>query len=227
MVAESAKNFVPKFFGKTASTYDKVARWTTLGKDDYWKKEIIKKIHEGNSFLDLACGTGILTRKIAEKFPNAKIIAIDISEDYLVMAKRNSASYKNISFIHQDAERLNLDSRFDAIISSYIPKYCDPEVLVKICAVHLNPGGRIILHDFIFPKNKIIRKIWNAHFVLLKFLGYFIPSWREAFTELPKIIRSSNWLSNYENEMKKNGLHVNHQNFTYKTSAILIGTKSQ
>ena len=33
MVSESAKDLVPKFFGKTAGTYETVARWATLGKD--------------------------------------------------------------------------------------------------------------------------------------------------------------------------------------------------
>ena len=98
MESDSAKELVPKFFGKTAGSYDKVARWATLGKDEYWKKQILNQIPNGESYLDLACGTGILTRKIAKKFPNAKIVGIDITKGYLEIAKRNSSSYKNISF---------------------------------------------------------------------------------------------------------------------------------
>jgi demethylmenaquinone methyltransferase/2-methoxy-6-polyprenyl-1,4-benzoquinol methylase len=225
MVSESAKDLVPKFFGKTAGTYDTVARWATLGKDEYWKKQILNQIPNGESFLDLACGTGILTRKIAKKFPNAKIIGIDITKGYLTIAKRNSSSYKNISFLHQDAERLHLDSKFDCIISSYLPKYCNPEILVKNCVDYLNPGGSIIFHDFTYPKNKFVQKIWNTHFVVLRFLGNFFPSWKEAFKELPKLIRSSPWLRNYENIMRKNGLQTTSQFLSWNTVAILKGTK--
>ncbi len=224
MIQNSPKQLVPKFFGKTSTTYDKVARWATLGKDDYWKKEILKQVPNGDIFLDLACGTGILTRKIAEKFPNSKITGVDITEGYLNIAKQNSADYKNISFIQQDAEKLNLDSKFDCIISSYISKYCDAEVLVKVCCEYLNPGGSIVLHDFIYPKSKAVQKLWNGIFVILKFVGCFVPSWKEAFLELPKLIKSSDWLKSYETAMRKNGLQVKCQHLTWGTAAILIGT---
>jgi len=221
---ETPKHLVPKFFGNTSDTYDKVARWGTLGKDDYWKKEILKQIPKGDAFLDLACGTGILTRKIAKKFPNSKITGVDITEGYLNIAKKNSSEYKNISYIQQDAEKLNLDSKFDCIISSYISKYCDAEVLVKVCCEHLKPGGSIVLHDFIYPKSKAVQKLWNGIFDVLKFVGIFVPSWKEAFLELPKLIKSSDWLKSYETAMRKNGLQVKCQHLTWGTAAILIGT---
>ena len=223
MIQDSPKQLVPKFFGNTSDTYDSVAKWATLGKDDYWKKEILKQITKGDSFLDLACGTGILTRKIADKFPNSKITGVDITDGYLKIAKKNSSFYKNISFIQQDAEKLKLDSKFDCIISSYISKYCNADVLVKVCCDHLKPGGRIVLHDFIYPKSKAVQKLWNGLFVVLNFLGYFIPSWKEAFLELPKLIKSSDWLNSYESAMKKNGLQVTRHYLTWGTSAILVG----
>ena len=104
MLAEPAKNLVPKFFDKTGTTYDGVVSYGTLGKDRYWKKKILEQISDGSSFLDLACGTGILTREIAEKFPSAKIVGIDITKSYLNVAKQNSNSFDNISFILDDAE---------------------------------------------------------------------------------------------------------------------------
>lgn len=224
MANESPKNLVPKFFDNTASTYDKIAVWCTFSKDIYWKNEIVKHSN-GKSFLDLACGTGILTRKIAEKYPNEKVVGVDITESYLDLAKKNSSSFDNIDYVLQDAENLSLDSKFDCITSSYIPKYCDAKVLVKRCIEHLNPNGKIIFHDFTYPKNPIHRKLWNFYFVLLNFVGLFIPSWKEAFEKLPKLIRSSTWVDDYSNAMKENGLEVTKYPLTYDSSAILIGTR--
>jgi len=79
MLAESAKNLVAIFFDETGTTYDGVVSYCTLGKDRYWKSKILEQISDGSSFLDLACGTGILTREIAEKFPSAEIVGIDIT----------------------------------------------------------------------------------------------------------------------------------------------------
>ena len=226
MTVQSPKSLVLKFFNNTATSYDKVALWATFGKDRIWKKEIVNQINFGKSFLDLACGTGILTRKIADKFPESKIIGVDITKSYLAMAKKKSSIYKNISFVHQDAELLHLDMKFDCIASSYIPKYCDPKILVRKCLDHLNPRGKIILHDFTYPKSRIVRIFWNLHFLVLGIIGFFFPTWKEAFLKLPNLIKSNSWLTDYEYEMSKNGLDVNYQYLTWNCSAILIGEKN-
>ncbi len=224
MANESPKNLVPKFFDDTANTYDKIAVWCTLSKDKYWKNEIVSHITNAKLILDLACGTGILTRKIAEKFPNSEIIGVDITESYLELAKKNSSLYENISYVFQDAEKLHLDSKFDCITSSYIPKYCDAKILVKRCVEHLNQGGKIIFHDFTYPKNFVHRKLWGFYFVILNFVGLFIPSWKEAFKKLPKLIKSSTWVSSYADAMRENGLKVEQYSLSCDSSAILIGT---
>ena len=225
MLAESAKNLVPKFFDETGATYDGVVSYGTLGKDKYWKRKILEQISDGDSFLDLACGTGILTRKIAEKFPSGKIVGIDITQSYLDVAKQNSNSFDNISFILDDAEKFKLDSKFDYITGSYLPKYSDPEILVKNCIAHLKPGGKIIFHDFTYPKNPAVRGLWNFFLTFLRLVGCFIPSWKDALIGLPKLIRRTEWLDNYSDVMKKSGLDVNSQYLTYGASAILTGTK--
>ena len=225
MLAESAKNLVPKFFDETGATYDGVVSYGTLGKDKYWKRKILEQISNGDSFLDLACGTGILTREIAEKFPIAKIVGIDITQSYLDVAKQNSNLFENISFILDDAEKFKLDSKFDCITASYLPKYCDPEILVKNCITYLKPGGKIIFHDFTYPKNPAVRGLWNLFLTFLRLVGYFIPSWKDALIGLPKLIRRTKWLDSYSDVMKKSGLKVSHQYLTYGASAILTGTK--
>lgn len=223
-MVESNKELVPKFFDRTSESYDKIVSRTTLGKDSYWKKEILKKIPKCDSILDLACGTGILTQQIAQKIPNAKIVGVDVTPSYLEIAKKKLASNPNISFVQQDAEKLNLNTKFDCITSSYIPKYCTAEILVKTCLNHLKPGGKIILHDFTYPKKILVRKIWNLFFVILNRLGKYAPDWKEVFVELPKLIRSSGWLEEYETSMRKNGLIVERQSLSWGTSAILTGS---
>lgn len=222
---ETPRDLVPRFFEKTAETYDKVVNLTTFGKDKYWKKEILKKIPSGYSILDLACGTGILTFQIAEKFPDVKIVGVDVTENYLIMAKKKLKPHHKISFLKQDAEKLNLGIRFDCITSSYIPKYCNPETLIDACLTHLNVDGKIILHDFTYPKNKFVRTAWNLYFIILRPLGYLIPSWKNVFVDLPKLIRSTSWLDDYENTMKRRGLQVERQTLTWHSSAILTGIK--
>jgi len=218
----SPKELVPLFFDGTGSSYERVVNYTTFGRDKFWKKQIVSKI-SGGRILDLACGTGILSRMIAKKLPSSEIIGVDITQNYLDIAEKNSSDFDNISYVLQDAEKLDLNKKFDFIVSSYIPKYCDAKSLIVNCVKHLNPGGQIILHDFVYPKGKSMQILWNWYFGLLQFVGHFIPSWRKAFLELPKLIHSSKWVEDYPFLMKASGLDVTLENHTFGCSCIITG----
>ena len=225
MIAQTPKDYVPQFFNDTSDSYDKIVHWTTFGKDSLWKNKILDQLSTEKTVLDLACGTGILTGQIAQKLPQAEIVGVDITSTYLEKAKEKLDSYQNISFVNQDAEKLNLGKKFDCITASYLPKYCDPAILVKTCLEHLNDDGKIILHDFTYPKNRFVRKMWNVYFKVLHLAGFFIPSWNNVFIDLPHLIRTSNWVKEYQKTMKNNGLKIDLQELTWGSSAILTGTK--
>ena len=225
MIEKNPKDFVPLFFNETSDSYDTIVHWTTFGKDGFWKNNILDMLTTEKTVLDLACGTGILTRQVAKKIPHSEIIGIDITESYLQKARERSRAYPNISYVHQDAEKMDLGGKFDCIMASYLPKYCNPDVLVKNCLEHLNTGGKIILHDFTYPKNKIVRKAWNMYFEILRLEGFFLPSWKSVFVNLPEIIRSTKWTEEYERVMKDNHLTTQIKSLTLGTSAILTGVK--
>ena len=222
----SPKELVPRFFDKTALTYDWVVNWTTLGNDRYWKEEILKRVPPCESVLDLACGTAILTLQLRQKLPNARIIGVDVTGSYLAVAREKIKPHHHISLIHQDAEDLFLNYKFDCITSSYIPKYCQAKILIKTCMNHLNPGGRIILHDFTHPRGFFLQRGWDIYFLFLKLTGYFIPGWKDVFDELPKLIRSTKWADEYERVMKEYGFDVERKALSMGTATILSGTKN-
>ena len=220
----NTKELVPKFFNDSASNYDTIVSWTTFGKDRIWKRSIINKIKNPSSILDLACGTGILTKTLSETFPHSKVVGIDITKSYLDMAKMKLKSYKNISLFLRDAEDFHLDKKFDYIVSSYIPKYCSPKLIIKSCLEHLNPGGTVILHDFTYPKNLAIQQIWNFYFKLLRIAGIFLPEWRNVFRNLPLLIKSTTWVDEYIIEMSKNAFDTLIEYQRWKTACIISGT---
>jgi release factor glutamine methyltransferase len=77
--------------------------------------------------LDFGTGTGCIAITLAEKCPNAKIMALDISAEALTLAKQNAAKSnvaKRIEFLQGDGfPALPENIKFDLIISNppYIP----------------------------------------------------------------------------------------------------------
>ncbi|MFB5619524.1 MAG: class I SAM-dependent methyltransferase [Nitrosopumilus sp.] len=225
MIKKSPKDLVPMFFNDTSNSYDKIVNYTTFGKDSFWKHKILEQLSTEKTVLDLACGTGILTKQIAEKLPHAEIMGVDVTKNYLEKAKEKLISFQKISFVNQDAEKLDLGKKFDCITASYLPKYCISDVLVKNCINHLNDGGKMVLHDFTYPKNKLIQKLWNFYFKVLYLIGFFIPNWKQVFLDLPNLIKTTNWVEDYKKTMKNYGLKIHTQDLTWGSSTIIVGTK--
>ena len=87
MSKENPKDLVPQFFNDTSNSYDKIVNYTTFGRDSFWKHKILEQLSNEKTVLDLACGTGILTKQIVEKLPRAEIVGVDITKNYLEKAK--------------------------------------------------------------------------------------------------------------------------------------------
>ncbi len=70
----------------------------------------------GGRVLDVACGTGVLTKALAEA--GTHVIGVDASEGYLEGARRRR-SHPNIAYEHGDVRHMRFDNNvFDAAVST-------------------------------------------------------------------------------------------------------------
>ena len=102
-----------KWFDKWSETYDRFLfkRWMW-----YWQDKTIAEIPErSKTILEIACGTGIGTEKVAKKFPNAQVFAIDLSPGMIRQARKRLKRYKNVHVQVGDVEHLPFQKRFDFI----------------------------------------------------------------------------------------------------------------
>ena len=80
----------------------------------------MSKIKKGDSVLDLACGTGLVTKKLIRKVGSkGTIYAIDSSESAIKIAKKWTGDAKNLYFVRADAEKIQFRTKFDAITCQY------------------------------------------------------------------------------------------------------------
>lgn len=83
--------------------------------------------------LDIGTGSGILAVTLAKEIPGAKVTALDISSDALIVAKKNAKKNDaEIKFIESDLLD-NVDEKFDLIVSN--PPYIaenDTEVEMQV-----------------------------------------------------------------------------------------------
>ena len=212
-----------KFFtSENAASYDSVARYATLGQDSAWKRKIVDAVRNRQSILELACGTGILSKMLLQS--GRSVVGLDLTFDYL-LASKNKIDFR---VSQGTAEALPYkEAQFDAIVSSYLAKYVDIEFVVIECLRVLRPGGIVVFHDFTLPKEGGMRKILKFYFSILRLCGFFAPSWRTVFNHLDNYIENSRWVFKTEQALRQYGFaNVTIQYLTAGTAAIIIAEKS-
>jgi trans-aconitate methyltransferase len=94
----------------------------------------------GERILDLGCGTGHLTAKIAET--GAQVVGVDRSPEMIRQAKEK---YPSLRFEVMDAREIQLEGKFDAVFSNATLHWIkEPERVIAGIRELLRPGGRFV-----------------------------------------------------------------------------------
>lgn len=110
--------------------------------------------------LDVGCGTGILAARLAEEYPGAEVLGVDMSPGMLAKARARSG---DVTWVEADAQRLPFDAdRFDALCcTESFHWYPDqPQALSEFHRV-LRPGGVLYL-AFVNPATQRLARVANA-----------------------------------------------------------------
>lgn len=230
MGGDSRIELVHRFFSGTGPTYDHMVNLCTIGFDIWWKKKILEKIPgRPIRIMDQACGTGILTFKIAQKFPDCRIIGVELRYEYLNIAREKAKSLKlsNVEFILGRAEDVLLNGSFDCITSSYLAKYADIGSLVRNIRKMLPLRGVLIVHDFTYPPNRVFSRIWGLYFKLMQAIGSWkYPQWKEIFRGLPELIQETKWVVEIVKSLQENAFSdINIESLTLGTSTIVTARR--
>src|SRR5271154_6174345 len=93
----------------------------------------------GERILDLACGDGVLTKKIAAA--GASVYGVDGSADMIA-----AATARGLEARVMDGMSLQFDHEFDAVFSNAALHWmkADPDAVIRGVARALKPGGRFV-----------------------------------------------------------------------------------
>ncbi len=106
-------------------------------------------VRDGMRILDLGCGWGSLSLWIAERYPNARLVAISNSAPQRVHieARRDALELENLEVITADINSFEPPGRFDLVISIEMFEHMRnwTELLRRI-STWLEKEGRVFLH---------------------------------------------------------------------------------
>lgn len=117
---------------------------------DPWADMLLDRIElrDGMVVLDIACGSGIVTRKLLQRLDaSSHVIAADISAAMLEQAKKHTRDSANVEFVITPAEPLSIpDASVDLVICQQgFQFFPDGDAAAREMHRVLRPGGRVVI----------------------------------------------------------------------------------
>jgi cyclopropane-fatty-acyl-phospholipid synthase len=139
------------------------------------------RLADGQRILELGCGWGSLSLWMAERFPQARILAVSNSSSQreFILARAAERGLLNLEVRTVEASQLDLDERFDRIVSVEMFEHLrNWETMLRRARAWLLPEGRIFLHvfahrEFCYPFETAGRHDWMGRNF---FTGGMMPS---------------------------------------------------
>jgi demethylmenaquinone methyltransferase / 2-methoxy-6-polyprenyl-1,4-benzoquinol methylase len=175
---------VRAMFDTIAPRYDLVNRLMTFGLDRGWRRATAAALGlpEGARVLDLACGTGDLSRLCERR--GYRVVGTDLSAGML------AANERTAPVVEADGRRLPFaDAAFDGLVCGYaLRNFSDlPGTLAETARV-LRPGGRLAVLEVDAPSSRLLRAGYDVWFTrAVPVLGAALSD-RDAYAYLPRSV---------------------------------------
>src|ERR1700757_3935601 len=96
-------------------------RWAEAGRGDGMEKDhlpitlpVLAKMNLGRAenVLDMGCGSGWLARRISQMVPDGRVVGMDVSDEMIRVARRNSLNHDNLLYVVGEAGEIPWEPNF-------------------------------------------------------------------------------------------------------------------
>lgn len=198
-VPESQKaQKVAEVFHSVAAKYDLMNDVLSGGLHRLWKRFTIELsgVRRGNRVLDIAGGTGDLTRQFSRLVgESGEVVLADINSSMLKVGRDrllDKGVAGNVRFVQADAEKLPFpDNHFDVVTIAFgLRNVTHKEDALRSMLRVLKPGGRLLVLEFSKPSNALLGKAYDAYsFAFMPLAGKLISNDADSYRYLAESIR--------------------------------------
>ena len=200
------KEQVAEMFNNIANRYDLLNNILSLGIHKGWRKKCVRILNSKSpqTILDVATGTADFALACVPLKPK-KIVGIDISEGMMVFGRKKIEELGLSALIElkcDNAETTNYpDSSFDAIVVGFgVRNFQNLEKGLQNLFRILKPGGQLVILEFSYPNNLLVKSAYNFYF------SYITPLVGKMFS---KDVRAYSYLTESVKAFPNNEKFVN------------------
>ncbi len=186
---EEKRSYVQRMFTDIAPRYDLMNRLMTLGRDQVWRRTVVRlcRLPRGGSLLDVATGTGDIGYEALKQDPGLSVVGVDLTPE---MMRRGRGKVAGASFPFAVADALALpfrDDAFDAATSGFMMRnVVDIRQAFAEQVRVVRPGGRVVCLEITLPRGRVFGSLFRFYFFrIVPLVGGLISGQRSAYTYLP------------------------------------------
>ena len=127
-------------------------RWAEAGRGDGMERDhlpitlpVLAKMDlaPAENVLDVGCGSGWLARRVSQMVPEGRVVGMDISDEMIRVARRNSVAHDNLLYVVGEAGEIPWEPNFFHHAISVESAYYWPDPAAGVKEVHrvLRPAG--------------------------------------------------------------------------------------
>lgn len=185
-------------FHSVANNYDRMNDLMSFGIHHLWKRFAIESSHirEGQTILDLAGGSGDLTRLLSKKVgKKGHVILADINSAMLGVGRDrllNEGLLDNISYVQANAQLLPFaDNSFHGISIGFgLRNVTDKEEALRSMYRTCKPGGKVMVLEFSTPNIPGLKTLYDWYsFAILPKIGQLVAGDAASYQYLAESIR--------------------------------------
>lgn len=204
-----------KLLEQTPVKYDRGMRLLTLGRIDRIKREIAERfVGQGNTVLEIGCGTGALAALMSAR--GANVMGIDVSEPMLATARKAAPKAELLHMTATEIDGLGAE-RFDCIVSTLaFSELSDDEVdfVLRAARTLLRRGGKLIVADEVLPASWWRRIPFYLVRVPLAAVTFLLTQ------------NTTHALRSFEDRLSTAGFQVGRvERYLFGTLALIVGEK--
>lgn len=205
------KQHIGQLFDRIAPTYDALNHGLSLSIDKRWRRRVVRMLPKADCVLDVAVGTADLTIEMLKQGKAEQVVGLDLSKEMMAIGEQKVARMgheKQVEFVFGNAQQMPFeDASFDGVTCAYgCRNFSDLEAGLREMYRVLKPGGQVTILEFSYPKNRLVRAVYDLYFShILPWIGRLVSKDKTAYTYLNKSVKSFVWGEAFAQRLREVG----------------------
>jgi len=226
------KQHIGQLFDRIAPTYDALNHGLSLSIDKRWRRRLVRMLPKAERVLDVAIGTADLTIEMLKQAKAEQVVGLDLSKQMMAIGEEKVQRIgleSRVDFVFGNAQQMPFeDASFDGVTCAYgCRNFSDLDAGLREMYRVLKPGGQVTILEFSYPKNSLVRAVYDLYFShILPWVGRIVSKDKTAYTYLNKSVKSFVWGEAFAQHLSDAGFEETHlKTLTFGITTIYTAKK--